>query len=100
MIDVVRDAFPDILRFVYVFQLAVAAGAASPRLLGLADQLPHLSKLIDNTIGGDEYARTRRLSPRNTGVPRNDRPLLFLCSSDKLAVVHVPVIKDVMTEQP
>jgi hypothetical protein len=100
MIDVVRNTFSDILSFLSAFQLTVTAGATSPGSLALAKQVLHLSKLIVNMIGGYEYACACCFSPRNTGVPRNDRPLLFLSMSDELTVVHVPVIKNIMTQQP
>ena len=100
MIDVVRNTFSDILSFVSAFQHTVTAGATSPRFFTVAKQLLHLRKLIVNMIGGNEYACACCFSPRNTGVPRNDRPLLFLSMSDELTVVHVPVIKNIMTKQP
>jgi len=100
MIDVVRNTFSDILSFVSAFQHTVTAGATSPRFFTVAKQLLHLRKLIDNTIRGDEYTITYCLSPCNTGIPRNDRPLLFLSTPDELPVIHVPVIKDIMTKQP
>jgi hypothetical protein len=101
MIDVVRNAFFDILSFVNVFKLTVTLCAAAPQgFIDTAKQLLHLRKLIDNTISGDEYTITYCLSPCNTGIPRNDRPLLFLSTPDELPVVHVPVIKDIMTKQP
>jgi hypothetical protein len=56
MIDVVGNTLSDILGFVNAFQHTVTAGAASLRFFTAAKQLLHLRKLIDNTIGSNEYA--------------------------------------------
>ena len=100
MIDVFGNAFSDILSIVGTYQLTVTLGAAAPQgSFASAEQLLHLDKLIGDTIRGDEYAMTCCLSAGNTRIPRYDRPLLFLGTSDKLSVVHAPVIKDVIAKQ-
>ena len=100
MIDVVRNAFSDVLSLFNAFQLTVTPRATSPEIFTAVKQLLHLGELINNTIGGYEYACACCFPPRNSGIPRNDRPPLFLCISDELPVVHVPVIKNIMPKQP
>ena len=100
MIDVVRNTFFDILSLVNTCQLTVTLCTPAPQwYFAAAEHVLHLGKLINDTIRSDEFTMPNCLLAGNTRIPRYDRPPLLLSPSDKLSIIHAPIIHDVMTKQ-